>query len=69
MDVAAVGKSGGGKQWKKAKPKQQQASGKSMRREAPADMARLTTGLCIYHFTFGGRAHSCKQPFSWQPGN
>ena len=34
--------------------------------EAPADMARLTSGLCRNHFYYGSKAFSCEQPCNWQ---
>jgi hypothetical protein len=34
--------------------------------ESPADFARLTTGLCFYHFNWGAKSRSCRAPCSWQ---
>jgi len=77
LDIAAAKFSGkGGKNWRKfgAKKQQQQGSsgggsGGGKKSDSPAEMARLATGLCYYHFTYGSRATGCRQPCSWQPGN
>jgi len=67
LDVAAVKFNKGGKQWRKGGKKQQQQSKKAS--DAPAEMARLATGLCFYHFAYGSKANSCRSPCSWQAGN
>jgi hypothetical protein len=33
--------------------------------DAPASVARSSTGLCYYHWTYGDKAHSCESPCSW----
>lgn len=48
-------------------PSQQPAAGgQAQVFDAPSDMARLSTGLCHYHFTYGSRARSCRAPCTWQ---
>lgn len=42
------------------------AGGQAQVFDAPSDMARLSTGLCHFHFTYGSRARSCRAPCSWQ---
>ena len=71
LDVAAVGLPGNNRQWKKPKdmPFQGPKPAAKKKGEAPCDMARVATGLCYYHFMFGGKANSCRQPCNWQPGN
>jgi len=72
LDIAAVKFKGkGGKQWHKNGGKKQQQGGSdgSKKSDSPAEMARLATGLCFKHFTYGSKAHGCRQPCSWQPGN
>ena len=32
---------------------------------APSDLARSSTGLCFYHWTFGEKARSCNAPCTW----
>lgn len=32
----------------------------------PASLAQLSSGLCMKHFLYGAKAHSCTQPCSWQ---
>lgn len=34
--------------------------------ESPADLARVGTGLCFYHFQYGPKARSCRPPCKWQ---
>lgn len=36
---------------------------------APVKLARQSTGLCYYHWTYGDKAKSCRQPCTWQTGN
>ena len=45
---------------------QQQRSGQSEDADSPLDLARLSSGLCFYHFTFGSKARSCSKPCAWQ---
>ena len=33
---------------------------------SPAELARLTSGLCYPHFKFGAKAFNCSQPCNWQ---
>jgi hypothetical protein len=33
---------------------------------APAKLARQTSGLCRFHWQFGDKAYSCRSPCSWQ---
>ncbi len=33
---------------------------------APAKLARLSSGLCRFHWQFGDKAYSCRRPCSWQ---
>ena len=46
--------------------KKQQSKQQKPDISSPAEMARLSSGLCYPHFKFGGKAHSCQQPCSWQ---
>jgi hypothetical protein len=32
----------------------------------PAALARNSSGLCIFHWRFGDKAHNCVTPCSWQ---
>jgi hypothetical protein len=32
---------------------------------APSDLARSSTGLCFYHWSFGEKARSCNAPCTW----
>lgn len=60
----------GGKQ--QSAGQQQRADGggaSNLPTDAPADMARLTTGLCFFHFCYGSKAKRCTAPCSWQAGN
>jgi hypothetical protein len=34
---------------------------------APSKLARQSTGLCFYHWSYGEKAKSCKPPCTWQP--
>ena len=54
----------GGKQ--QQQPRQQQQQPPAEESDAPADLARLSSGLCIYHFRYGSKARSCRQPCTWQ---
>jgi hypothetical protein len=33
---------------------------------SPASLARNSSGLCIFHWRFGDKAHNCVSPCSWQ---
>jgi len=33
---------------------------------SPLDLARLSSGLCYYHFHYGAKARSCTKPCAWQ---
>lgn len=65
------GRQRGGKQFVKRGPQQQQSVQQQQQSsqppvdEAPGDVARSTTGLCFYHFTYGSRARSCRAPCVW----
>jgi len=72
--VAAVG----GKRQHQKKGKQQpppvpprpQSSQNSQQKPpketTPSSLARQSSGLCFYHWAYGDKAHSCKEPCSWQ---
>ena len=49
---------------------QQQRSGQQQQvsedADSPLDLARLSSGLCYYHFNFGSKARSCSKPCPWQ---
>ena len=49
------------KQQQRQKQPTQQADNSS-----PAELARLTSGLCYPHFKFGAKAFNCSQPCNWQ---
>ena len=62
--------------FKKQQPKQPQQpppipprpnSGQQKKADpSPATMARESTGLCFYHWSFGEKAHTCQAPCAWQ---
>ena len=71
--VAAVG----GKRQPQKKGKQQPPplpprpqSGQNKQQQpketTPSSLARQSSGLCFYHWAYGDKAHSCKEPCSWQ---
>jgi hypothetical protein len=33
--------------------------------DTPSRLARSTTGLCFFHWTFGDQAHKCESPCTW----
>jgi hypothetical protein len=79
LTISAIGRGGrGGKQQyrgnrgrnnKQRGQQQQQQDGlrpPPVDSDAPGDAARLSTGLCFFHFTYGSRARSCRAPCSWQ---
>ena len=49
------------KQQQRQKQPTQQADNSS-----PAELARLTSGLCYPHFKFGAKPFNCSQPCNWQ---
>jgi hypothetical protein len=53
---------GGGQQ-----PGGQQGAGQSKAAASllPREMARIQSGLCLYHFNHGEKAHSCTPPCNW----
>lgn len=61
----------GGKNWRGGKrnlnqqqhQQQQQPGGDE---SSPLSLARVSSGLCYYHFNFGTKALSCKSPCAWQ---
>ena len=63
----------GGKQQQQPRQQQQQQSRQQQQQQqppeesdAPADLARLSSGLCVFHFRYGSKARSCRQPCAWQ---
>jgi site-specific DNA-cytosine methylase len=60
---SSAGTSRGGSQ----QPGGQQAPGQSRAASSllPREMARIQSGLCLYHFNHGDKAHSCTPPCNW----
>ncbi len=42
-----------------------QAAGAAADQDTPSRLARSTTGLCFFHWTFGEQAHKCEPPCTW----
>jgi len=49
------------------RPQSSQSSQQKQPKETtPSSLARQSSGLCFYHWAYGDKAHSCKEPCSWQ---
>jgi len=66
--VAAVRSGSNQQKWRSKKKKPAGGSSKSEaeQEDSPESVARSASGLCIRHFRYGDKAHSCKKPCSWQ---
>ena len=47
-------------------PRPQGSQQKQNKEATPSSLARQTSGLCFYHWAYGEKAHSCKEPCTWQ---
>ena len=72
LQVAGIGGRGRGRgknrsgKWQRGGKGKQQPSQQHEAGDSPADLARLSSGLCKAHFVYGARAFSCQQPCTWQ---
>jgi hypothetical protein len=64
---AGRGRGCGGAQQQQQQLQQQdgQASNAALHPTAPGTLARFSTGLCHFHWTFGDQARKCEVPCSW----